>query len=178
MKTRSMTLASKITVLRIIAIPFFAIALLEHHGVAAQIIFCLSIFSDALDGTIARVRGERTTLGAFLDPLADKLLLVVCYIVLSFLAMIPLWVFVAVVSRDMIIILGWTVVYILTGNSKIQPRPLGKVTTVLQMAVALTKLFPTFEFLYQPLLYVMITATVLSAADYVWIGNMRLGALE
>src|SRR5882672_12058653 len=99
-KTVSMTLASKITVLRIMAIPFFAIALLEHHLMAAQMIFCLSIFSDALDGTIARLRGERTKLGAFLDPLADKLLLVVCYIVFAFLNMIPLWVFVAVISRD------------------------------------------------------------------------------
>jgi len=173
-----MTLASKITVLRIIAIPFFAIALLEHHLVAAQILFCLSIFSDALDGTIARLRGERPTLGAFLDPLADKLLLVVCYIVFSFLNMIPLWVFVAVISRDLIIVLGWTVVYILTGNSKIQPRPLGKVTTVLQMAVALSKLFPSGAAFYHGFLYAMIAATILSAGDYVWIGNKRLGALE
>jgi cardiolipin synthase len=164
-----MTLASKITVLRIMAIPFFAIALLEHHLMAAQILFCLSIFSDALDGTIARLRGERTTLGAFLDPLADKLLLVVCYIVFSFLN---------IISRDMIIVLGWTVVYILTNNSKIQPRPLGKVTTVLQMAVALAKLFPAGEPFYHGLLYTMIATTILSAGDYVWIGNKRLGALE
>jgi cardiolipin synthase len=173
-----MTLASKITVLRILAIPFFAIALLEHHLVTAQILFTLSIFSDALDGTIARLRGERTKLGAFLDPLADKLLLVVCYIVFSFLNWIPLWVFVAVISRDMIIVLGWTVVYILTGNAKIQPRPLGKITTVLQMGVALSKLFPVSTSIYHPLLDAMIAANILSAADYVWIGNKRLGALE
>src|SRR5260221_14338511 len=66
-KTRSMTLASKITVLRIMAIPFFAVALIERHLLCAQIIFCLSVFSDALDGGIARIRGERTPLGAFLD---------------------------------------------------------------------------------------------------------------
>ena len=174
-----MTLASKITVLRIIAIPFFAIALIEHHLVYAQIIFCLSVFSDALDGTIARLRGERTPLGAFLDPLADKLLLVVSYIIFSSLNWIPLWVFVAVISRDLLIILGWSVVYILTGNSKIQPRPLGKITTALQMAVAAGRLFSVVgPHLNEWLLYAMISATVLSAADYVWIGNKRLGALE
>jgi cardiolipin synthase (CMP-forming) len=173
-----MTLASKITVLRIIAIPFFAIALLEHHLMVAQIIFCWSIFSDALDGTLARWRGERTKLGAFLDPLADKLLLVVCYVVFSFLNWIPLWVFVSVISRDMIIVLGWTVVYILTGNAKIEPRPLGKVTTVLQMTVALSKLFPVFAPLYHPLLQAMIATTILSGCEYVWIGNIRLGAVE
>jgi len=172
------TLASKITVLRIIAIPFMAIALLEHSLRTAQVLLCLSIFSDALDGAIARLRGERTPLGAFLDPLADKLLLVVCYIVFSSLNWIPLWVFIAVISRDLIIILGWTVVYILTGNSKIEPRPLGKVTTVLQMAVALVILFPVLGPFYHGLLHAMIASTILSAADYVWIGNKRLGALE
>jgi cardiolipin synthase len=173
-----MTLASKITVLRIMAIPFFVIALVEHHLVIAQIIFCASVFSDALDGAIARLRGERTPLGAFLDPLADKLLLVVTYITFTYLFWIPLWVFVAVISRDLIIILGWTVVYILTNNSKIQPRPLGKITTVLQMAVAAAKLFNIGDPYYHWTLHLMIAATILSALDYVWIGNKRLGALE
>lgn len=173
-----MTLASKITVLRIIAIPFFVVSVLEHHILLAQIIFCLSVFSDALDGAIARLRGERTALGAFLDPLADKLLLVVSFITFSYLNWIPLWVFVAVISRDLLIIMGWTVVYILTSNSKIEPRPLGKVTTALQMGLAMARLFGLADPAYSWLLYAMIGATLLSAADYVWIGNKRLGALE
>jgi len=173
-----MTLASKITVLRIISIPFFVIALVEHHLLLAQVIFSLSVFSDALDGAIARLRGERTPLGAFLDPLADKLLLVVTYIVFSSLGWIPLWVFVAVISRDLLIILGWTVVYILTHNSKIQPRPLSKLTTALQMAFAIARLFDVPDPYYHLLLHLMIAATILSAADYIWIGNKRLGALE
>jgi cardiolipin synthase len=173
-----MTLASKITVLRIIAIPFLVLALQEGHIAWAQFLFCFSVFSDALDGTIARWRGERTPLGAFLDPLADKLLLLVTYITFGYLKWIPLWVFVAVISRDLLIILGWTVVYILTTNSKIQPRPLGKVTTALQMALAMAKLFHMADPFYSWLLYSMIAATLLSAADYVWIGNKRLGALE
>ncbi len=173
-----MTLASKITVLRILAIPFFVVALLEKHVAAAQMIFALCILSDVLDGILARIRQERTPLGAFLDPLADKLLLVSTYILFSYMNWIPLWVFVAVLSRDLIIILGWTTVYILTGNAKIEPRPLGKITTFLQMSVAVTKLFPLFDPIATPLLYAMITATLISGADYVWIGNKRLGALE
>ena len=173
-----MTLASKITVVRILAIPFFALAMIEGYLRSAQIIFCLSVFSDALDGAIARIRGERTPLGAFLDPLADKLLLVVCYVVFSYLNWIPLWVFVAVISRDLIIVLGWSVVYILTGNSKIEPRPLGKITTALQMTVAIARLFSMSDSLYHLLLEAMIAATILSAGDYVWIGNKRLGAIE
>jgi cardiolipin synthase len=174
----SMTLASKITVLRIIAIPFFVFAMLDHHIVWAQIIFCLSVFSDALDGAIARLRRERTPLGAFLDPLADKLLLVVTYITFSYLNWIPLWVFIVVISRDLLVILGWTVVYILTTNAKVEPRPLGKATTALQMAVAVARLFGLADPFYSWMLYAMIAATLFSAADYVWIGNKRLGALE
>ena len=144
----------------------------------ARIIFSLSVFSDALDGGIARLRGERTPLGAFLDPVADKLLLVVTYITFSYLNWIPLWVFVAVLSRDLLIILGWAVVYILTTNKKIEPRPLGKATTALQMALAGARLFNLSDPLYSWTLYAMMAATLLSAADYVWIGNKRLGALE
>jgi cardiolipin synthase len=173
-----MTLASKITVLRILAIPFFVLAVLGGHIALSQIIFSLSVFSDALDGGIARVRGERTPLGAFLDPLADKLLLVVTYVTFSYLHWIPLWVFVAVISRDLLIVLGWTVVYILTGNAKIAPRPLGKITTALQMAFAVARLFSVPNPYYTWLLDAMIVTTLLSAADYVWIGNKRLGALE
>ena len=174
----SMTLASKITVLRIIAIPFFVVAMMGGHLGWARTIFCLSVFSDALDGIIARWRGERTALGAFLDPMADKLLLVVTYITFSYLHWIPLWVFVAVISRDLLIILGWTVVYILTSNAKIQPRPSGKATTALQMAFAVAGLFGVSDPYYTWLLYLMIAATLISAGDYVWIGNRRLGEIE
>jgi cardiolipin synthase len=173
-----MTLASKITVLRILAIPFFVLAIIEGHLLWARTIFSLSVFSDALDGGIARIRGERTSLGALLDPVADKLLLVVTYITFSYLGWIQLWVFVAVFSRDLLIILGWTVVYILTGNKKIEPRPLGKATTALQMGVAVARLFSLGNPAYSWLLYAMIAATLLSAADYVWMGNKRLGAIE
>jgi cardiolipin synthase len=178
MAQKTLTLASKITVLRIIAIPLFVIALIEGHLDAARILFILSVFSDALDGMLARVRGERTPLGSFLDPLADKLLLVVTFVAYTYLHWIPVWIFIAVVSRDLLILMGWTIVYILTGNSKIQPRILGKITTALQMAVCLSKLINLADPLYHAVLYTMIASTILSAIDYVWIGNKRLGAVE
>lgn len=172
-----MTLANKITVARIVTIPLLVIALFEHSLQWARVIFILSIFSDALDGTIARIRGERTPLGTFLDPLADKLLLVATYIAFTVLGWIPVWVFIAVLSRDMLIILGWSVVYILTGNRKIEPRFSGKATTALQMTVAVGKLFDAPAGLYQPVLYAMVASTIISALDYIWVGNKRLGAI-
>ncbi len=171
-----MTLANKITVLRIISIPIFIIVLLQGHIGAARWIFFLSIFSDALDGAIARFRGERTRLGTFLDPLADKLLLVATFIAFTYLGWIPVWIFVAVLSRDLLIVLGWAIVYILTGNSNIQPRVLGKITTALQMGAALGKLIHLPADLMQWLLMVMIVSTVLSLVDYIWAGNKRLGS--
>lgn len=172
-----MTLANKITVLRMIAIPLFIIALLENNLFWARIIFILSALSDALDGILARIRRERTPLGSFLDPLADKLLLVATFIAFTALHWIPVWIFIAVFSRDLLIIMGWSVVYILTGNRKIEPRLSGKLTTALQMALILSKLLNLPAPLTQGILVAMVTATILSACDYIWIGNKRLGAL-
>src|SRR4051812_48500483 len=101
-----MTLANKITVGRIITVPLFVIALTEGAIHTAQALFLLCMLSDALDGAIARIRGERTPLGTFLDPLADKLLLVAAYITFTALRQIPIWVFITVISRDFLIIMG------------------------------------------------------------------------
>jgi cardiolipin synthase (CMP-forming) len=173
-----MTLANKITVARIITVPLFVIALWEQSMLTARILFILCVASDAADGAIARWRGERTALGTFLDPLADKLLLVSTFITLTALGGIPVWVFIAVLSRDLLIVMGWSVVFILTHNKKIEPRPLGKVTTALQMGVAVALLFNFPLPVYHGILYAMVAATILSACDYVWVGNKRLGALE
>jgi len=172
-----MTLANKITILRIIAIPIFVVALLESSLLLAQILFSLCVFSDALDGAIARFRKERTPLGTFLDPMADKLLLLSAYITLTYLGQLPLWVFVAVLSRDLLIVMGWTLVFLLTNNRLIEPRPLGKITTVLQMCVPLALLFQMPTSVYDVFLHAMIASTILSALDYIWIGNKRLGAV-
>lgn len=173
-----MTLANKITTLRIIAIPLLVIALLHHHDHWALLIFCLSIASDALDGSLARWRGERTPLGSFLDPLADKLLLIATFLVLTFLGRIPLWVFVVLFSRDLLIALGWVIIYILTGNAKVQPRFLGKLTTVFQMASALALLFGLAPPWSSWLLHAMVAVSIVSLLDYIVLGNRRLSHLE
>ncbi len=173
-----MTLANKITVMRIISVPFFAIAILEHRMDVARGIFLVSALTDALDGALARIRKERTALGSFLDPTADKLLLLTTFIMLTVIHAIPLWVFIVAISRDFIIVLGWAIVFILTGNKKIEPRPLGKLTTAVQMVFAVFVLFGIFPSLYPALLYLMLGVTILSTADYVWVGNKRLGEIH
>ncbi len=174
-----MTLANRITLLRIGLIPVFAILFLERRDNPLLSnwmlgVYAFAIFTDLLDGLAARIRMERTPLGTFLDPLADKLLATVSFVLLTYRGDIPLWVFVVVFSRDLIIVLGWTIVYILTSSSKIEPRPLGKATTFLQMSSCIALLFPVPVAMAYWIVRVMALVTILSAIDYMWIGSKRL----
>ena len=170
-----MTLANKITLLRIILIPVLVIGLLLDAPVWPWVIFILSMITDVLDGTAARLRGERTQLGVFLDPLADKLLIVATFLTLSYLHKVPLWVFVIVFSRDLLIVMGWLVIYILMKSSAIIPRLLGKITTFAQMATLLCVMLELPARLSDPILWGMIILTTVSTIDYVIIGARRLG---
>lgn len=171
-----MTLANKITVGRIVLIPVIVIGLLQHRTTWVALLFFFSILSDFLDGLAARRRGERTKLGAFLDPMADKLLLTAVYITLTTLGKIQMWVFVVTFSRDLLIVLGWIVIYILTGASNIEPRPLGKITTAVQMAAALVFVMNLPDPFSAILLWCAIACTTASAIDYIIVGEKKLGA--
>lgn len=109
----------------------------EHHRLMALFFFIVASLTDALDGWLARVTKTRTKLGKFLDPLADKLLLLSGFIGLlfvpAFLYRPPLWVTVTIVFRDIVIITGLVILFLMTGNVRVQPNLLGKITTVFQM---------------------------------------------
>lgn len=174
-----MTLANRITLLRIFLIPVFVILFLQertyeglHKWTLA--VFAFAVLTDLLDGLAARVRGERTPLGTFLDPLADKLLITSTFILFVYVGRIDLWVFVTIFSRDLMIVLGWAIIYILTGSSKIEPRKWGKISTFLQMTAAIALLFPVPEFFAHWIVRLMVLFTVISAVDYIWAGSQRL----
>lgn len=170
-----MTLANKITLVRILSVPVIVIGLIEGHTWWVYTLLVVTMLSDLLDGVVARRRGEQTRLGAFLDPMADKLLLTGVFLSLTYMDQIPVWVFVAVFSRDLMIVLGWSVIFILTGSSTVQPRPLGKVTTATQMATALAVIAGLPPTAVEALLWLTIALTVASAFDYIRIGEKRLG---
>ncbi|MDD5132099.1 MAG: CDP-diacylglycerol--glycerol-3-phosphate 3-phosphatidyltransferase [bacterium] len=139
-----MNLANKLTILRILLTPIFIILLFNPAWVItlsngkelntiAIIIFIFAIFTDYLDGLVARKKKMLTPLGTFLDPAADKLLLVTTFITLAIRNVIPLWVMIIVISRDVILFSGWLLSYIYTGNKVISPSILGKLTTFFQM---------------------------------------------
>lgn len=144
-----MTTANKITVLRILLIPFFIVQVLEYgrtgeewHRLVALLTFAVAAILDGVDGYIARRYNQRSELGALLDPLADKMLLLSGIILLSrrdpgSFQKIPLWLASTVISRDVLLIIGLIVIHYTFGRIKVRPRLTGKVSTVLQMATVL-----------------------------------------
>jgi CDP-diacylglycerol--glycerol-3-phosphate 3-phosphatidyltransferase len=148
-----MTTANKITILRVLLVPFFIIQVLyyiergiEWHRLAAIFTFGVAALSDGLDGYIARRYNQRSQLGAILDPLADKLLLVSAIVLLSldnhpWLAQTPLWLVGTIVGRDTVLLIGLIVIYYSCGRVAVRPILIGKLATVLQMICVLWALF-------------------------------------
>lgn len=148
-----MTTANKITIFRVLLIPFFVVQVLyyaedgvEWHRLAAIVTFGLAALSDGLDGYIARRYNQRSQLGAILDPLADKLLLVSGVVLLSFdhqprLPQTPLWLVGTIVGRDLLLLIGLFVIYYSCGKVSVRPILIGKLATVLQMTCVLWGLF-------------------------------------
>jgi len=140
-----MNLANRITIARIVLVPAFVASLLYYsaerpyfHALALTI-FLAACASDALDGFLARRRGETTELGTYLDPIADKLLLLSGFLSLSLMRNLPAsmhmpaWVTISVFSRDIVIVIGAMLILFTKGSLKATPIFVGKATTVVQM---------------------------------------------
>ena len=142
-----MTTANKVTILRILLIPFFVVETLyyvktgnELHRLAAILSFAGTAILDGVDGYIARRYNQISELGKILDPLADKLLLVSGVVLLSFdntprLGQVPLWLTGIIIGRDFLILVGMVVIHYTVGKVKVHPRVMGKIATVFQMIV-------------------------------------------
>jgi cardiolipin synthase len=130
-----MGLANWLTIVRILLVPVFVTSLVYNRALLALITFVVAGVTDLMDGYIARTRGTKTRLGAFLDPLADKLLLTASYVTITykFAKILPFWLTAIVLSRDLLLIV--VVVLIMLTGGQIHPAPtmLGKVSTAFQM---------------------------------------------
>lgn len=173
-----MNLANKITIGRIILVPFFVAFIMYSKFNGALTIFIICILSDGLDGYIARTKGQRTRLGSLLDPIADKLLLISGFVSLSIVSGLPSnlrfppYVPLIVVFRDFLIILGCMVIYLLKGRIDIKPTPLGKATTFFQMMSIIGILI---KFIYTKILWnITVGLTILSGLDYIRIGSRAI----
>ena len=145
-----MTVPNLITSLRIILTPIFIIYLINGETLPALIVFTLAGLSDAADGFIARVFNQKSKLGAILGPIADKLLLVTAFVMLSVKDFIPSWLTVIVISRDLLILLAVLILFLSKENVEMRPAFISKITTCLQLATVFNVLFadcfPGFAF--------------------------------
>jgi len=139
-------LPNALTVIRILLVPLFLYKALTGEMGFAAVVYVTAAVTDGLDGFIARFWDLQTRLGTFLDPLADKLLIATSYITLAILGMIPLWLTLAVLSKDIIVALGSLVKFLMEGNLKIRVRPIGKVTTFFQFFYVLLALVSAHAF--------------------------------
>src|SRR6187455_722261 len=170
-----LTLANQLTILRIMLVPAFVLLLVYERLGTALLIFLVAGITDGLDGLAARLTGQRTSIGAWLDPMADKLLLVTTFIVLTLPSLpltnhLPVWLTVLVISRDVVIVAFVAIVNLAVGRRTFTPSLLGKSATVAFILTSVVMLYYNYlrhtSVLIDIGIWTSLTLTVLSSADY------------
>jgi cardiolipin synthase (CMP-forming) len=173
-----------LTLMRLFIIPFLVIEIMDGRYRIAFTLFIIAGFSDGLDGLLARALSQRTTLGQYLDPIADKLLLSTLFLVLTHVGLVPRYVTVLVFSRDFGILLISTLLYVTNTLRDFRPSLLGKLNTLVQILgvtlVLVQQVWPSVgQFpLRHDLLRAIAILAPLSAAQYAWIVVRRVNAPE
>lgn len=174
-----MTIPNFITLTRFLMVPAVVYALLLGATMPAFVIFVVAGISDAVDGFIARQFNQQSELGAYLDPIADKLLLVTVFIMLAILGYLPHWLVVLVVSRDVLIVIAVILSSLMARPVEVKPLFVSKANTACQIALAAVVLAElafgtTFGGLREILIYGVAALTILSAGAYlrVWANHM------
>ena len=172
----TLTLANQLTLARLLLVPALVLLVIYGHNGWALITFVVAGITDALDGLAARRAGQRTSLGALLDPMADKLLLVSTFVVLTLPGLdlanrLPIWLTVLVISRDVVIVLTVAVVNLAVERFTFQPSTLGKIATFVYILTGSVTLY--FNYLGRPSVFVDVTVyaalgvTLLSGFHYI-----------
>jgi cardiolipin synthase len=175
-----MGLANWLTLLRILLIPVFVSLLVYRQRGPALVVFLAAAATDLLDGYVARRRGSQSRLGAFLDPLADKLLLMASFVTLTWLKALPFWITAVVISRDLLLAIGTLAIHIV--GARLTPRPTwaGKFATFFQVLVVLSGVLTRF---YQVqtgatlVIWLAAIFTVISGLQYIVQGMRFLNAV-
>ncbi len=189
----ALTLATRITILRILLIPVFALLMLYYEagfGAAARdeslrlwaaAVFLLAAISDGVDGFIARHFNQRSRLGKILDPIADKGLLITALLVLSWSHVeepwrLPLWFPILLISRDVIVVIGAVIIHYVHGNVEVRARWPGKFATALTMIALTAALLRPAWFPFQPAIFAAGIFTAISFVLYIFDGVRQLNA--
>lgn len=175
-------LPNQLTLLRLSIVPFLVLCILDGRYHRAFILMVIAGVSDGLDGALARMFRQRTELGSYLDPIADKLLLSTLFLVLMHVGLVSFRITVLVFSRDVGIVIVSALLYATTGTRDFHPSWLGKANTVAQIlavsSVVLAQTHPSYWVLWirHAALESTLWLTVLSGFHYLWRSGQRLGA--
>lgn len=170
-----LTVANQLTILRMLLIPAFALLVLYGYLGWALLVFVAAGVTDALDGLIARRAGQRTSLGAWLDPMADKLLLITTFIVLTLPGIeltnhLPLWLTVLVISRDVVIVGVVAIVNLAVGPRTFRPSLWGKLATATFIATSVLVMYFNYRrersVIVDLAVWLSLGLTIVSSADY------------
>ena len=158
-----LTYANQLTMLRLVFVPCFVLLLIYGYPKAATVLFLMAAVTDALDGLLARTLQQKTALGSFLDPMADKILLTAAFVTLTIPSLplvlhIPTWLTVLTISRDLLIALSVLIIHLQTHHSEFPPSILGKCTTAIQLITVGICLLANFD--------IALTAAVFPFAIY------------
>ncbi len=171
------TVANQLTLLRMLLIPAFIVLIIDGEQGWALAVFAIAGITDGLDGIIARRSGQKTTLGAWLDPMADKLMLVSAFVVLTLPNLglanrLPLWLTALVISRDVCIVVTVAIVNLAVGRRTFQPSIFGKMATAVYiLTVSMAMLFNYLGY-HSPVVtlcvYASLALTLFSGFHYIW----------
>lgn len=179
MTGKALTIPNLISAMRFVAVPIVVYCMLAEQWTIALLVFLCAGISDAIDGFIARHFDQMSEIGAYLDPLADKTLMVAVFIILAVFGALPLWIVVVIVARDIFIVGGVVLAAIIGTDIKIAPIKVSKVTTVFQIALAAYLLaqmagIVSPSFIEILLIYGTAILTLVSASAYgvLWFSHM------
>ena len=170
-----MNIPNTLTIFRILLVPVFIIFLINNNLWMALMIFILAGITDGLDGLIARVLNQRTLIGAYLDPIADKFLLISAYLALTIKNMLPAWLSVIVISRDIIILSGIALLFLMAKKFVIRPSLLSKATTVSQILTIIAVLSDIENYYLIQIVVVTALLTIGSCFQYIYRGILIMG---
>lgn len=165
----AINIPNTLTIFRILCVPVFILLVLEGRLYWAAGVFFTAAVTDAIDGFIARKFDLMTPLGAFMDPIADKLLLTSAYLILTYKGLVPLWLFIVVVFRDLLMIAGLVIIKALGKSFAAVPTYLGKFTTGLQVSAVVYAIVISDRLGPEPFRALIIATalvTLYSAVDY------------
>lgn len=169
-----LNLPNTLTITRIVIIPIFITAVIYKRYDYALYLFVIAALTDTLDGLIARLTNQKTVLGTFLDPLADKFLLVTSFILFSINGLLPKWLTITVISRDIIVIIGWVLIYLITHTSNVEPTITGKAAIAMQLIllcyVLLEINIASLPEINRVLIWATAALTIISGLHYIYRG--------